>query len=223
LGLWRRELREGQHQDLPRSFSDLHINTQQRSHGPTMDHHNQTRSYGDLGRVRRVPQKRCLVYRTSFGEWEENKRQISDLFCGSELNLPTGELCLGLTWPNIPPREPPRNPQEPPGNPQEPTGTPQEKGGRVCYPDSPSLNVALRDVGFTFVGFFQLALTKRCPPGGRIYIFFAYLHLPAFKIESSIRESLQISQSVGNPESWRQSAIRRGPPVGSPGGDPPVG
>ena len=33
-----------------------------------------------------------LLYRISFGGWEENKRQISDFLVG--LNLPGGELCL---------------------------------------------------------------------------------------------------------------------------------
>ena len=49
------------------------------------------------------------------------------------------------------------DPQEAPGtyrNPQERSGTRQEGEG-VCYPDSPSLNVALREVGFTFLGFFM--------------------------------------------------------------------
>ena len=67
------------------------------------------------------------------------------------------------------PQEPPGTPPGTPRNPQDP---PPGRGG-VCYPDSPSLNVALREVGFTFLGFyvFQLALNKRRPPGGRIYVF----------------------------------------------------
>ena len=46
---------------------------------------------------------------------------------------------------------PPRNPQEPPRNPQE--------GGGVFYLDSPSLNVALREIGYTFLGFFMFSST----------------------------------------------------------------
>ena len=57
----------------------------------------------------------------------------------------------------IPRAPPPRNPQEnPPGIPRNPKEPPQEGGG-VCYPDSPSLNVALQEVGFRFLGFFMLS------------------------------------------------------------------
>ena len=38
------------------------------------------------------PKSRFLVYRISFGGWEENTRHISDFSVG--LNLPGGELCL---------------------------------------------------------------------------------------------------------------------------------
>ena len=42
------------------------------------------------------PQSRFLVYRISFGGWEENKRQISDFLVG--LNLPGGDLWGSLYW-----------------------------------------------------------------------------------------------------------------------------
>ena len=60
----------------------------------------------------------------------------------------------------------PRNPQEPPGTPQEAPGTPRnpQEGGGVCYLDSPSLNVALWEVGFTFfvifIWFFETPISE---------------------------------------------------------------
>ena len=48
----------------------------------------------------------------------------------------------------------PNGPQDPPGTLQELPGTPR-KGGGVCYLDSPSLNVALRELGFTFLALFM--------------------------------------------------------------------
>jgi hypothetical protein len=44
----------------------------------------------------------------------------------------------------------PRNPQEPLGIRRKP-----EEGGGVCYLDSPSLNVALGELGFTFLALFM--------------------------------------------------------------------
>ena len=78
------------------------------------------------------------------------------------LNLPGGELCLDPEMfligdssgggPGGPPWGSPRN--TPPGDPPE-----GFLRGIMSYLDSPSLNVALREVGSTFFGFFMLSST----------------------------------------------------------------
>ena len=54
------------------------------------------------------------------------------------------------------------------------------RGGSFMLFNSPSLNVDLREVGFTFFGFLcsPSRPQKRRPPGGRIYVCFCFLCSP---------------------------------------------
>ena len=70
------------------------------------------------------------------------------------LNKGVGQRGLCRPWTSLGQGIPPGTPRNPPRNPPEPPKEPPRKGGGVCYPDSPSLNVAFREVGFTLLFFF---------------------------------------------------------------------
>ena len=148
---------------------------------------------------------------------EEKKRQISDFFVG--LSLPgrggfmfwAGGTLGGNPRGGIPPGT-------------LGTGT-WERGGSMLS-DSPSLNVALREIGITFLGFLLLSLPNS--PSLNIalwesrFAFFDHINnqLLAFRIESSIRARLWFSQPGFNLDLGGPGG--RIPPGGSPRGDPPV-
>ena len=98
--------------------------------------------------------KQVWVYRTRFRRWEEKNRQNSIFLVG--LNLLGDELCFGV----------PRNPQEPRGTPRNPQEPLQEPPGTSTNPKE-SPQDAPRKGGEDTI---QLALTKRRPPAGRIYV-----------------------------------------------------
>ena len=77
------------------------------------------------------PKNRFLVYRISFGRWEENKRQIADFLVG--LNLPGDELCFDPKWHNITPRTPPQEP-------------PQEVGVKILFDKTKEGNNLVRPI-----------------------------------------------------------------------------